>query len=92
MCIDILVILSLDEAFSLSIQKISIQSPKWYTERALRKVSLGGFLFLIIFKLMIQNLSKFYDTHIHSATIAIICNMGPSIIEMETTVAQKFIS
>ena len=92
MCMDILIVLSLDEAFCLNIQKIRIQSPQWFTERTLREASLGGLLLLIVFKIMIQNLTKFHDTHIHSAAIAIICNMGPSIIEMETTVAQKFIS
>lgn len=89
LCLDILVVLSLDEACSLNIQKISIPSPKWYTERSLRNISLGGLLLLIILKIMTHNISKSHDIHIHTATIATISNLGPSITDIETVVAQR---
>lgn len=92
LCLDILVMLSLDEACCLNIQKISIEPPKWYTDRSLRKVSLGGLLLLIVLKIMTNNASKTHDLHVHTATIAILSNLGPSIIEIETIVAQKLIS
>ncbi|KAJ3366850.1 hypothetical protein HDU91_001732 [Kappamyces sp. JEL0680] len=90
--LDILVIVSQDEAYIKNAQKISVASPAWYIERTLRKVTLGGILSLIVMRILLHNLTKTHSIHIHTASIAVLCNMSCAMYEMETVVAQRLVT
>ena len=84
--------LSGDDMYTKTIQQLQITPPAWHKERNLRKISLGGLLLLILFRIINVNISKMFNTHVHAATIAIVCNLSPSIVDMEPIVAQKLVS
>jgi hypothetical protein len=90
--LDIFVIISLDDAYILNLQKISITSPSWYTERKLRNVSLGGVLSLLIMRILNYNFSKIHNVHIHIGSIAVLSNMATAMFDIETVVAQRLLT
>jgi hypothetical protein len=88
--ISILCLLSHDQVFNSSIQKMTMRTPTWYQDRVTRTISLGGLVILLLLKSIHANIQHFHDISLHVACIACMMNMTPSIIEMEATVCQKF--
>ncbi|KAI8815971.1 Dymeclin [Fimicolochytrium jonesii] len=88
----ILLLLTQDQDFIDSIQKITIHTHPWYTERIIRSVSLGGFTILVLIRTVQANLATFKDVYCHTLCTAILANLANVAVGVHSVVAQRIVS
>ncbi|KAL1923654.1 uncharacterized protein VTP21DRAFT_8634 [Calcarisporiella thermophila] len=88
----ILLVFSQDEVFNESIQRVVIPYQTWFTERALKTISLGGLVVLVLIRTIQFNLASHRDVYYHTNCLATLANLSSSIQDMHPYVAQRMIS
>ncbi|KAI8914805.1 Dymeclin [Powellomyces hirtus] len=92
MLLIIVLLLSQDNDFIESIQKITVQSHTWYTERVVKSVSLGGLSILVLIRTVQTNLATYKDVYCHTLCAAILANLSNSVVGLNSVVAQRIVS
>ncbi|KAI9091866.1 Dymeclin [Phlyctochytrium arcticum] len=87
----VLLILSQDEIWVESIQKITVSQQPWFTDRVVKQNSLGGFAVLLLIRCVQVNLAASKDAYCHVLHIAILTNLGCGLIGMSAVVAQRLV-
>ncbi|KAJ3397381.1 hypothetical protein HDU92_008372 [Lobulomyces angularis] len=88
----IVLLLSQDEVYTETIQKIMIPAPSWYVERVVKNISLGGITCLVLIRTIQSNLSFHRDIYFHTNCLAALANVSLKISNMSALVAQRFIN
>jgi len=87
-----LLIMSQDEVYTETLQRIEINQPSWFLENNLKKISLSNFTFLIFLRVIQINLGKYKDIYLHSNCLAIITNLAIKMDNIHYYVAQKLMN
>ena len=89
--LDILILLSQDVVFSTNLFKLDIEIPSWYSSNT-RSVSIGSFILIMLFQTLKQNTNHHKDLYLHAAIIAILNNIGYSVVELPVLCCQKAVN
>ncbi|KAJ3156189.1 hypothetical protein HDU86_003952 [Geranomyces michiganensis] len=92
MLLIMLLLLSQDGDFLDGIQKITIQSHTWYTERVVKSISLSGLCMLVLIRTVQNNLATYKDVYCHSLCTAILANLSHRILALNSVVSQRIVS
>jgi len=87
-----LLIMSQDEVYTETLQRIEINQPSWFLENNLKKISLSNFTFLICLRVIQINLGKYKDIYLHSNCLAIITNLAIKMDNIHYYVAHKLMN
>jgi hypothetical protein len=88
----ILFLLSNDKVYNSCIQQVVLSLPTWYSDKSIRKISLGGLQTLLLFRVIQVNVSSFHVIHIHTLVLSILANTASSIVDMEPIVCIRLVS
>ncbi|KAJ3185338.1 hypothetical protein HDU85_001388 [Gaertneriomyces sp. JEL0708] len=88
----ILVIISEDDLFNDTLQRINVPYQAWYTERVVKSTSVGGLVMLVLIKTIQANLATIKDAYVHALCIAVLSNMARNIVSISAMVAQRVLS
>ncbi|KAJ3086490.1 hypothetical protein HK102_013049 [Quaeritorhiza haematococci] len=88
----IILLVSQDDVYNENIQRITIPSQPWYTERIIKTVSLGGLTILILIRTIQANLAHHKDVYFHTNCLASLANMSSKIVGIHPIVSQRLIS
>ncbi|KAG4097133.1 hypothetical protein H8356DRAFT_1678057 [Neocallimastix lanati (nom. inval.)] len=86
-----LLIMSQDEIYTETLQKIEIDHPSWFMDNNLKKISLSNFTLIILLKIIQINLVKYKDIYLHSNCLAILANLSIKMDNIHHYAAQKLI-
>ncbi|KAH0458107.1 hypothetical protein IEQ34_013422 [Dendrobium chrysotoxum] len=92
MLLIILLILSQDSSFNVSIHKLILPSVPWYEERLVHHTSLGSLMVLVLIRTVKYNLSKLRDVYLHTNCLAILANMAPHVLRLSSYASQRLVS
>jgi hypothetical protein len=87
----VLLILSQDDMFNESTQKLVVEAQPWYTERMLKGITLGGLSMVVLVRSISSNLQHQRDLYFHSNAVAALANMSNRMYANHPWVAQRFI-
>jgi len=86
-----LLIMSQDEIYTETLQRIEINNPSWFIDNNIKLISLSNFTLLILLKVIQINLGKYKDIYIHSNCLAILANLAIKMDNIHHYSAQKLI-
>jgi len=86
-----LLIMSQDEIYTETLQRIEINHPSWFMDNNLKKISLSNFTLIILLKVIQINLVKYKDIYLHSNCLAILANLSIKMDNIHHYAAQKLI-
>ncbi|ORX39475.1 hypothetical protein BCR32DRAFT_288534 [Anaeromyces robustus] len=86
-----LLIMSQDEIYTETLQRIEINNPSWFMDNNLKIISLSNFTLLILFKVIQINLGKYKDIYLHSNCLAILTNLAIKMDNIHYYSAQKLV-
>ncbi|KAI8585589.1 Dymeclin [Geranomyces variabilis] len=92
MLLTMLLLLSQDADFLDGIQKITIQSHTWYTERVVKSIPLSGLCMLVLIRMVQNNLATHKDVYCHSLCTAILANLSHRVLGLNSVVSQRIVS
>eukprot|EP00210_Caulerpa_lentillifera_P006855 g6552.t1 len=87
----ILLIFSQDSSFSQEIHRLDIQTPDWFKDGAIGKVSLGSFMVMVLLRTAHRNLAGTRDLYLHTNTMAALANVVCMARDLDALAAQKFL-
>jgi len=88
----IILLFSQDAEYNDVIQRILIPTPAWFTERVLKSVTIGGLCILVLVRTISSNLAVHRDVYFHTNCLAALGNMSMRISNMQSCVAQRFVT
>ncbi|EPS59670.1 hypothetical protein M569_15135, partial [Genlisea aurea] len=92
MVLIILLILSHDSSFNVSIHKLILPYVPWYVERRLTQTSLGSLVVIILTRTVRYNLFKNRDVYMYTNCLAILANMAPHFHRLSSYASQRLVS
>lgn len=92
MALIIILILSEDNNFSLSIHDIMLKNVSWFQERQVAEISLGGLMILVLIRTIQYNMTRMRDQYLHTNCLGALANMSSQFMNLHPYVAQRLVS
>eukprot|EP00731_Ephydatia_muelleri_P017058 Em0010g156a len=92
MILIIMLILSQDACFNKSVHEVTFPQVIWYTERAIKNISLGSLMVIVLIRTIQVNMSQIRDKYLHTNCLAALANMSAHFHSLHLEAAQKLIN
>lgn len=89
MVLVILLMLSQQEEFGATCQRLLVPEVEWYKEQTLLDISLADLIAVVLVRTVMQNLSRLQDGYLHTNCLAIVANLSPSFSQLHAHTSQR---
>ncbi len=89
MMLIILLMLSQQDEFGATCQRLLVAEVGWYTEQVLLDISVADVIALVLVRTVILNLSRLQDGYLHTNCMAILANLSSSFSKLHAHTSQR---